>query len=199
MFPILKIIIAYLIGSIPFGLILTKLFTDIDIRKIGSGNIGSTNVLRTGKTWLAVLTLALDILKGFVAVKIFQNNSEPAQLYFIAGAAVLGHIYPCWLKFRGGKGVATYLGVVLAINWYVAAIAVAVWLMVAFITRYSSLAAIVAIIVVPPLAFFLESYNFAFLCFILGVIIISKHQENIERLRQGTESKIGGQKKDAGE
>jgi acyl phosphate:glycerol-3-phosphate acyltransferase len=135
-------VIGYLLGSIPFGLVLSRLAGYGDIREIGSGNIGATNVLRTGSKVLAALTLVLDLGKGFAAAALTRHWGEPAAL--LAGfAAVLGHLYPVWLGFRGGKGVATALGVLAAIAWPVAVIAAAIWLAVAFRTRYSSLAALV--------------------------------------------------------
>ena len=190
-----KITWAYFIGSIPFGLILVRFSTGQDLRKIGSGNIGATNALRTGNKSIAILTLALDLVKGFVAVKLFQNSAGPDQIYFIAGAAVIGHIYPIWLNFNGGKGVATILGVLLALDWYIASILILVWLAVAYFTKYSSLAAIIAIITLPFLAFFFEGYDFAVFALTLTLIIIYKHKENIKRLMSGEESTIGNSSK----
>ena len=184
-------LIAYLIGSIPFGLLLTKLITGKDIRTIGSGNIGATNVLRTGNKVIAGLTLALDLLKGSFAIWLLQNAVAPEEIYYIAGAVLIGHMYPVWLGFKGGKGVATFLGVLLALNWHIAATVVVVWLVVAYLTKYSSLAAIIAILTLPILAYFMSGVNFAIFAFALGALVVYKHKNNIQRLMSGKESKIG--------
>ena len=195
----------YLIGSIPFGLIFTRLAGLGDIRTIGSGNTGATNVLRTGNRKLAALTLLCDMLKGLAAVLIMDPIiaaiiGHDSILYppvvFIAGPlagffAFLGHIFPVWLGFKGGKGVATYLGVLLAIAWPCAVIFGLVWLATAFISRYSSLAALFSVMAVPVFAFFyLPPYSSIFIT-LMSIITVLKHHSNIQRLCTGTENKIG--------
>ncbi|MGD9538160.1 MAG: glycerol-3-phosphate 1-O-acyltransferase PlsY [Alphaproteobacteria bacterium] len=181
--------LAYLLGSIPFGLILTRLAGLGDIRKIGSGNIGATNVLRTGNKKLAAAVLLLDALKGAVPVLIAARFGT--EMAMIAGAgAVVGHMAPVWLLFRGGKGVATTLGVLLAIHWPLGLIFCAVWLAVAFFFRYSSLAALVAIITSPGFALLLGEPRIAWLAGFLAIVVTAKHWQNIARLIAGTESKI---------
>ncbi|NMG39138.1 glycerol-3-phosphate 1-O-acyltransferase PlsY [Chelativorans sp. ZYF759] len=186
----LAILFGYLLGSIPFGVILARLGGLGDLRKIGSGNIGATNVLRTGNKGLAALTLLLDALKGTAAVLIAGNWG--ADLALIAGlGAFLGHIFPVWLGFRGGKGVATYLGVLAPVFWP-AAIAFAVaWLLVAAVTRFSSLAALVATIVAPLTLFWMGRIDGAVLFALMTIVIFFKHSQNIGRLMNGTESRIG--------
>jgi acyl phosphate:glycerol-3-phosphate acyltransferase len=181
----------YFLGSIPFGLILTRLAGMQDIRSVGSGNIGATNVLRTGRKGLAAATLLCDMLKGTAAVllisKIFGSDAS-----LVAGlGAVLGHIMPVWLKFKGGKGVATYIGVLLGLSWIAALAFGAIWCAVAAITRYSSLAALVASLCTPLLLWFLIGNWPAFLFAILTAIVWFMHWANIERLVAGTEPKIG--------
>ncbi len=181
--------IAYLIGSVPFGLILTRLAGLGDIRTIGSGNIGATNVLRTGNKKLAAIVLVLDGLKGAAAVLIGWRFG--ADMALIAGAAVvIGHVAPIWLHFKGGKGVATTLGVLYAIHWPLGLIACGLWLLVAFAFRYSSLAALIALASAPGFALLLDQQRFALLAGLLAVIVIAKHWQNIARLIKGTESKI---------
>ena len=191
MFGILAaLIFGYLLGSIPFGLLITRAAGLGDVRNIGSGNIGATNVLRTGKKGLAALTLLLDALKGTVAVLIAGWFRADLALY--AGlAAFLGHIFPVWLNFKGGKGVATYLGVLIGLNWPTALVFAAVWLGVAFLARFSSLAALTAALVVPVFLYFLGHGDVALLFLIMTAIIYYKHRANIERLLAGTESRIG--------
>ncbi|GGF36670.1 glycerol-3-phosphate acyltransferase [Aliidongia dinghuensis] len=183
------IVLAYLLGSIPFGLVLTRLFGAGDIRKIGSGNIGATNVLRTGRKGLAAATLILDGGKGAVAVGLADHCSTDLAI-FAAGAALVGHLFPVWLRFKGGKGVATTLGVLLAIAWPVGVVACLVWLLVAFTLRYSSLAALVAIGTSPVVALFLADGPRAILALLMAVLVFARHHENIRRLASGTESKI---------
>ncbi len=181
---IIAIAVSYLIGSIPFGLLLTRICGCGDIRNIGSGNIGATNVLRTGKKGLAIATLLLDLLKGLVAVKF----GAVFGIEFAAGlCAVLGHVYPVWLKFRGGKGVATALGVIFGINWLVAAIMCLIWLVVFFISRISSLSALVCFSASPVIAYFTEGINLTGFCLMLALIIIFTHRHNLARLMNGTE------------
>lgn len=180
----------YLLGSIPFGLLLTRAAGLGDVRKIGSGNIGATNVLRTGHKGLAALTLLLDALKGTAAVLIAgRYGAEPA---LAAGlGAFLGHLFPVWLGFKGGKGVATYLGVLVALAWQGALVFAVAWLGIAFITRYSSLAALVAAIAVPIALWLLGFVQPAQLFVLMSAIVFVKHRANIARLLSGTESRIG--------
>ncbi|MFN4087920.1 MAG: glycerol-3-phosphate 1-O-acyltransferase PlsY [Alphaproteobacteria bacterium] len=183
-------VLAYLLGSIPFGLILAKLSGAGDIRKIGSGNIGATNVLRTGRKGLAAATLLLDGGKGAAAVLIgWRFGAETAGV--AALGAVVGHIFPVWLKFRGGKGVATAIGVHLALAWPVGLLACATWLIVAAVFRYSSLAALVAIALSPVYALWLVGGRHAEVAGIIAILVVVCHRENIRRLVAGTESRIG--------
>jgi acyl phosphate:glycerol-3-phosphate acyltransferase len=186
---ILGALIGYLLGSIPFGLVLTRLAGLGDIRRVGSGNIGATNVLRTGSKPLAALTLALDLGKGLAAVLIGALWGPQAALV-AGGAVVLGHMFPVWLGFRGGKGVATALGVLLALAPWVAVIAAALWLATALAYRYSSLAAVVAALASIALAAILVEPARAWLIALIAVLIILRHHENIRRLLAGTETRI---------
>ena len=196
------LVFGYLCGSIPFGLLLTRMAGLGDVRSIGSGNIGATNVLRTGNKKVAAATLLADILKGSVAVLVAGMFGPDTAL--VAGlGAFLGHLYPAWLKFKGGKGVATYLGVIAALAWPVAIVFAVVWLAVAFLTRYSSLSALCAMIAVPLSLYFqfpgflysgaaaISPVQAAQVTALMSVISIYKHRQNIARLLQGTESKIG--------
>ena len=186
---ILAAIVGYLLGSIPFGLVLTRLAGHGDIRDIGSGNIGATNVLRTGNKALAALTLVFDVLKGCAAVLIGDAWSEEAAL--AGGAAVIiGHLYPVWLGFRGGKGVATALGVLSVIAWPVALGAAALWLATAAISRYSSLAALVAVVASAAVAGFVVDRPRAGLIALIAILLVLRHRENVQRLLAGTESRI---------
>jgi glycerol-3-phosphate acyltransferase PlsY len=187
---ILALAFGYLLGSIPFGLLVTRAAGLGDVRKIGSGNIGATNVLRTGNKGLAALTLLLDALKGTVAVLVAARwGLEPgiAAGFF----AFLGHLFPVWLGFKGGKGVATYLGVLIAFSWQVALVFAAVWLAVAFATRYSSLSALVAAVAAPVALHLAGLPTHALVLAAMSVIVLIKHRANIGRLIAGTESKIG--------
>ncbi len=187
------IVVGYLLGAIPFGLLLTRLAGLGDIRRIGSGNIGATNVLRTGNKALAALTMALDIGKGAAAALIGATWGEHAML--AAGAAVLaGHIFPVWLGFRGGKGLATALGVVIVIGWPVAVLGFAVWLGVLILTRYSSLAGLVATVAAVVYAGFTLNPARAVLIAAFAVVVILRHHENIRRLIAGTESRVSFKK-----
>jgi len=186
--------LAYLVGSIPFGLLLARAMGLGNLREIGSGNIGATNVLRTGSKKAAALTLLLDAVKGAVPVLIARNllGEDAAQ---VAGlAAFLGHLFPVWIGFRGGKGVATFLGVVLALAWPVGVAACMTWLVVAYATRYSSLSALVAAALSPVWAWMLGYQQTVGLILLLVVLIFLRHHENISRLIAGTESRIGAKK-----
>lgn len=188
-------LLGYMLGSIPFGLLLTRAAGLGDIRKVGSGNIGATNVLRAGGKGLAAATLLLDAAKGLVAVGIAHYiGLEPAVA---AGAgAVLGHVFPVWLGFKGGKGGATVLGVFLGLSWPVAAVGAGLWLLIAAIFRYSSLATLLATALAAASAWWLAPRPVAMLATMLVLLVWAKHHENIRRLLAGTESRIG-QKKSA--
>jgi glycerol-3-phosphate acyltransferase PlsY len=191
--PLAAAAIGYLLGSIPFGLVLSRLAGHGDIRGIGSGNIGATNVLRTGSKWLAALTLLLDFGKGWAAVALVRHWGEPAVL--AAGlAAPLGHMFPVWLGFRGGKGVATGFGVLVALVWPAALAAAAVWLAVAVVTRYSSLAALVGAAAAAILAPLFADTATAVLAAVLALIVILRHHANIRRLVAGREHRISFRK-----
>lgn len=181
----------YLLGSIPFGLLLTKAAGGPDVRTIGSGNIGATNVLRTGRKGLAALTLLLDALKGTAAVLIAAVYGGYEASLAAGLAAFLGHLFPVWLKFKGGKGVATYIGLLLGVYWPAMLIFCAVWLTVAFATRYSSLAALTASALTPPALYLLGRPGPAALFFALSLLLWFMHRTNIRRLMNGTEGKIG--------
>ena len=182
-------IYSYILGSIPFGLLITKFFLKEDIRDVGSGNIGATNVLRTGKKILAALTLFLDISKGFVSV--YFTSKYFSELIYLSGLiCFLGHVFPVWLKFKGGKGIATYLGVVLALSFKLALVFGVSWLVILYATRYSSLSSIIGSLNVFLFAFLSSSISFDFLYFTFLMIIIFTHRENILRLKNKTEDKI---------
>ena len=186
------LVFGYLLGSIPFGLIITRLAGQGDIRKIGSGNIGTTNVLRTGKKHLAALTLLGDMLKGTVAVLVASRYGGPDPAVIAGFGAFIGHLFPVWLRFRGGKGVATYLGVLLGLYWPAALAFAAIWIAVAVVTRYSSASALVASLATPVLLWFVfDRAQVAELMALLSVILWAKHHENIGRLIKGTEGRIG--------
>ena len=186
-------ILGYLLGSIPFGLLLTRFAGHGDIRGIGSGNIGATNVLRAGGKGLAALTLALDLAKGTVAVMIASGWGREAALV-AAGCVILGHMFPIWLGFRGGKGVATGLGVLIALAWPVALVAALLWLATAVVFHYSSLAALVAAVLSAGLAPMLVDRMTAFVIAGIALLIILRHHANIRRLIAGTESRISFRK-----
>jgi glycerol-3-phosphate acyltransferase PlsY len=184
-------VLGYLFGSVPFGLLLTKVAGLGDIRGIGSGNIGATNVLRTGRKGLAAATLLLDGLKGAAAVLVAQALVGD-DIALLAGlAAVLGHLFPVWLGFKGGKGVATGLGVLIAAAWPVGLVACVVWLVVAAASRRSSLAALASFASAPIVALILEDFSVVKLAFTIAVLVFVRHQANIRRLIAGTEPRIG--------
>jgi glycerol-3-phosphate acyltransferase PlsY len=185
------LILGYLLGSIPFGLILTRVAGTQDLRSIGSGSIGTTNVLRTGRKDLAAATLIGDLLKGTIAVLISGYFGGPDAAMLAALGAFLGHLFPVWLKFRGGKGVAVYIGVLLGLLWPAALVFCLIWLAVAVLTRYSSLSALIASLVTPILLWWLGHLALAALFTVLTVLLFYAHRENIKRLQAGTEGKIG--------
>jgi acyl phosphate:glycerol-3-phosphate acyltransferase len=183
-------LLGYLLGSIPFGLLLTRAAGLGDIRKVGSGNIGATNVLRTGRKGLAAATLLLDALKGVAAVLIADQVGQLAAVGAAAGA-VLGHMFPVWLSFKGGKGMATALGVMWGLSWPVGAIACAGWLLCAAIFRYSSLASLLSVLIAAPAAWLLTDPRAATLLTLLVPLVWVRHHENIARLMKGNEPRIG--------
>ena len=183
------IIYSYILGSIPFGLIITKFFLDKDIRNIGSGNIGTTNVLRTGKKSLAAATLILDVLKGYTSIFI-TNIYFNELIYLSALICFIGHIFPLWLKFKGGKGVATYLGIILGISFSLGIIFCLAWLLIAIIFRYASLSSIIGSMSVWIYSIFTDNEIQTYLLFIIFIIIIYTHKDNIIRLKNSNESKI---------
>jgi glycerol-3-phosphate acyltransferase PlsY len=185
------LILGYLFGSIPFGLILTKLAGTQDLRSVGSGNIGATNVLRTGHKGLAAATLLLDMLKGTAAVIIAGFYAGPNAAMLAALGAFLGHLFPVWLKFKGGKGVAVYIGVLIGLFWPAAVVFCVLWLATAFTSRYSSLSALVASFVTPIFLWWFGHPALASLFAVLTLLLFYMHRENIKRLQAGTEGRIG--------
>ena len=184
----LILFISYLIGSIPFGFLLTKIFLKKDIREIGSGNIGATNALRTGNKLIGYSTLALDIGKAVILLFIIKFNFS--EYLFISSIAIfLGHVFPIWLKFKGGKGVATYVGILFCINIYLAVIFIIVWFVVFVMSKYSSLASMIASLFVPLSSYFLLNDINYYFYIILFFLILVTHRENIKRLKNNTESK----------
>jgi acyl phosphate:glycerol-3-phosphate acyltransferase len=188
------LIFGYFCGAIPFGLLLTRIAGTADLRSIGSGNIGATNVLRTGRKDLAAATLLLDALKGLVAVLIVGAFAPGLPPLFAAAGASLGHVFPVWLGFRGGKGVATFLGCLFGLDWHVALVFVALWLGVAAATRYSSAGALAASAATPIALLIDGRRDLAILYVFLTLLLWYMHRANIARLAAGTESKIGGSK-----
>jgi acyl phosphate:glycerol-3-phosphate acyltransferase len=184
-------ILGYLFGSIPFGLVLTKLAGTQDLRSIGSGSIGATNVLRTGHKGLAAATLLLDMLKGTAAVVIAGYFGGPNAAMLAALGAFLGHLFPVWLKFRGGKGVAVYIGVLIGLFWPAAIVFCVLWAATAATSRYSSLSALVASFVTPIFLWWFGHPALAALFAVLTLLLFYMHRENIKRLQAGTESRIG--------
>lgn len=186
---IIVAVYSYFLGSIPFGLVLTKIFLKKDIRNIGSGNIGTTNVLRTGKKSLAIATLALDLLKGYFSVIVTLTYFENLTSYS-ALICLIGHIFPIWLKFKGGKGVAAYLGVILALSYKFFLVFGVSWLILSFLFRFASLSSIVSSLIIFIYAYFFNDNNYSLILFIFLVIIIYTHRENIVRLKNSKENKI---------
>jgi glycerol-3-phosphate acyltransferase PlsY len=190
----------YLIGSIPFGVVITRAAGTADLRSIGSGNIGATNVLRTGHKGLAAATLVCDMLKGTLAVLVMDWLWGRDHALIAGLGALLGHLFPIWLKFRGGKGVATYLGILIGLAPWPGAVAfAAIWLAVAILTRYSSLSALVASAATPVLLWASDDRQEALLFLLLTLLVFVMHRANIARLLSGTEGRIGGAKKPAAE
>jgi glycerol-3-phosphate acyltransferase PlsY len=191
--PAGAVLLGYLLGSIPFGVILTRAFGAGDLRQIGSGSIGATNVLRTGRKGLAAATLLLDLAKGAAAVLIagwlFHGDQIPA-----AAGALIGHCYPIWLKFKGGKGVATLMGIVLALHWPIGLVYALVWLGLLGAIRISSVAGITAAVSAPVAAAALGDFDAVFLLVALALIVLWKHRSNVERLIQGKEPRVGAKK-----
>jgi acyl phosphate:glycerol-3-phosphate acyltransferase len=190
-FLVLALPVGYLFGSIPFGLVLTKLAGTQDLRSIGSGNIGATNVLRTGRKGLAAATLIGDALKGTLAVVIMGYYGGPYAAMLAALGAFLGHLFPVWLKFNGGKGVATYIGVLIGLFWPAAVVFCVIWLATAATTRYSSLSALIAAFITPLFLWWFGHAALASLFVVLTLLLFYKHSENIKRLQAGTEGRIG--------
>ena len=180
---------SYFLGSIPFGLIITKIFLDQDIRDVGSGNIGTTNVLRTGKKSLAIATLIFDILKGYLSIIITLKYFNDL-IYFSALICFIGHIFPVWLKFKGGKGVAAYLGIILALSFKFGIIFAVTWLLISFIFKYSSLASMIAALTVFAYSIILNNNTLSIFLFITFIIILYTHRGNIIRLKDSKETKI---------
>ena len=185
---ILVISISYLMGSIPFGLILTKVFLKKDIRDVGSGNIGATNVLRTGNKLIGFFTLILDVLKAVIPV-LYVKLSFPELVYISSLSAFIGHVFPFWLKFKGGKGVATYVGILFSINYILGLVFVISWLIIFFISKYSSLCSILASLIIPFFIFFNPNYENEYFFIIMLVLILYTHRENVKRLINKEESK----------
>ena len=180
---------SYFLGSIPFGLIITKIFLDQDIRDVGSGNIGTTNVLRTGKKSLAIATLIFDILKGYLSVIITLKYFNDL-IYFSALICFIGHIFSVWLKFKGGKGVAAYLGIILALSFKFGIIFAVTWLLISFIFKYSSLASMIGALTVFAYSIILDNNELSIFLFITFIIILYTHRENVIRLKDSKETKI---------
>jgi glycerol-3-phosphate acyltransferase PlsY len=188
---VIALLIGYLFGSIPFGLILTRLAGTQDLRTVGSGNIGATNVLRTGNKGLAAATLLLDMLKGTAAVILAGYYGGPSAAMLAALGAFLGHLFPVWLNFRGGKGVAVYIGVLLGLFWPAAVVFCVLWLATAATSRYSSLSALVASFVTPIFLWWFGHLALASLFAVLTMLLFYMHRENIKRLQTGKEGRIG--------
>jgi len=181
-------IISYLMGSIPFGFLLTKFFLKKDIREIGSGNIGATNALRTGNKLIGYTTLLLDITKAVVPVMYVKIN-YPELIYISSLCAFLGHVFPVWLKFKGGKGVATYVGILFVINFFLGIIFCISWGIIFLISRYSSLSSLIGSLIIPVYIFFIGEFNNVFFFGIMFILIFYTHKENIKRLKNKEENK----------
>lgn len=188
--PLLSLALGYLLGSIPFGIVLTRVAGAGDLRRIGSGNIGATNVLRTGRKGLAALTLLLDGLKGAAAV-LLVGALSPGHETLAAISALFGHLYPVWLRFRGGKGVATLFGIMAALHWPSSLVYAAIWVGSLGLLRYSSVAGMLAALSAPVAAAVLGRFDLALLYLGLGLLVIWQHRGNIERLLAGTEPRVG--------
>src|SRR5882762_10490979 len=188
---ILALVLGYLLGSIPFGLLLTRFAGTQDLRSIGSGNIGATNVLRTGRRGLAAATLLCDMLKGTLAVVLAGTYGGPEVAMLAGLAAFLGHLFPVWLNFKGGKGVAVYIGVLMGLFWPAAVVYCVLWLATAATSRYSSLSALVASFVTPIFLWWFGHPALASLFAVLTMLLFYMHRENIKRLQAGTEGRIG--------
>ena len=186
---IIVLFYSYFLGSIPFGLIITKIFLNQDIRNVGSGNIGTTNVLRTGNKSLAIATLIFDILKGYVSVVVTLKYFNDL-IYFSALICFIGHIFPIWLKFRGGKGVAAYLGIIFALSFKFGIIFSITWVLISFIFKYSSLASMIGALIVFAYSIILDNTTLSIFLFITFIIILYTHRENIVRLKESKETKI---------
>ena len=191
--PLGALLVGYVLGSIPFGILLTRLTGAGDLRAIGSGNIGATNVLRTGRKGLAAATLLLDALKGAAAILLIRLifPGEPQLDPLAAFGALIGHLYPIWLRFRGGKGVATFLGILAALAWQIALAAALVWLLVLALTRYSSLAGMTMALTAPVAAAAVGRFDMALLFLGFALLIVWKHRSNLDRLMSGTEPRVG--------
>ena len=185
---IIIILISYLMGSIPFGLILTKIFLNKDIREIGSGNIGATNVLRAGNKIVGYLTFILDVLKAIIPI-IYIKLNYPDLIYVSSLSVFLGHVFSIWLKFKGGKGVATYVGILFCINYFLGVIFVISWLIIFIISKFSSLGSILASLIIPIYIFLNSDYNNEYFFIIMFVLILFTHRENVKRLINKEESK----------
>ncbi len=181
-------LVSYLLGSIPFGFLLTKLFLKQDIRNIGSGNIGATNVLRTGNKLIGFSTLFLDILKAVIPI-IFIKYNFPDFIFISSLSVFLGHVFPVWLKFKGGKGVATYVGILFCINYVLGFVFIISWFIIFLLSKYSSLSSLLASLIIPIYHFFLIGDKNHFFFIILFILIFYTHRENIKRLKNNTESK----------
>lgn len=184
------LILAYLIGSIPFGLILNKVILGVDIRKFGSGNIGATNALRIGGKKIGVSTLLLDSFKGIIVIILFKLFNQ--NIYLGAALAIIGHVFPIWLNFKGGKGVATMIGVVTLINFYVGIATIFSWIICFLITKTSSLSSIAAVLISLVFAYISKDINLFYLNLFFAILIIYKHKANIKRLIKGQENKFKG-------
>jgi glycerol-3-phosphate acyltransferase PlsY len=188
-YTIIVFLYSYFIGSIPFGLIVTRVFLKKDIRNIGSGNIGATNVLRTGKKYLALLTLLLDVFKGYLAIYITAKYFNDF-IYLSALVCLLGHIFPLWMKFKGGKGVAVYLGIILALSIKITIIFGISWLIILYVFKYSSLSSIFSTLIIFLYSLTLNDFDLSVYFFVVFVIVLYSHKENILRLKNKKENKI---------